>query len=256
MVDDVRKRVAVIGGGIAGLAAAVRLRDLCPPSTDIVVYEQSGALGGKLRTGVLAGVTVERGAESFLTSGPDGGDSAALSLATRLGLDLVHPEKVPAALAFGGRLTPIPAGTLMGVPADPGSVAGVAHAVAGLDRDEGRPLLAADADVAVGELVRERYGPEIVDRLVDPLLGGVYAGRADRLSLAVTAPQLARAARVEHTLAAAVRAAQLARAPATGRPIFSAVRGGMSRLVAAAVAAGGARISLGLPVREIARTPR
>ena len=63
-----RKRVAVIGGGVAGLAAAVRLRDRAPADTDIIVYEQSGALGGKLRTGELAGTTVERGAESFLVS--------------------------------------------------------------------------------------------------------------------------------------------------------------------------------------------
>lgn len=48
-------RVAVVGGGIAGLAAAVRLRDRAPAGTEITVYEQSGALGGKLRTGELAG---------------------------------------------------------------------------------------------------------------------------------------------------------------------------------------------------------
>ena len=80
------KRIAVIGGGIAGLAAAVRLRDRAPADTEIIVYEQSGVLGGKLRTGRLAGVTVERGAESFLAGAPDGGESAAVLLARRLGL--------------------------------------------------------------------------------------------------------------------------------------------------------------------------
>jgi oxygen-dependent protoporphyrinogen oxidase len=117
-------------------------------------------------------------------------------------------------------------------------------------------LLAAGEDVAVGELVRARYGDQIVDRLVDPLLGGIYAGRADRLSLAVTIPQLARAARIEHTLRAAVRSAQAEAAArrAPGRPVFGALDGGMSRLVAAAATASGARISLGLPVREMART--
>jgi oxygen-dependent protoporphyrinogen oxidase len=255
MVDDVRKRVAVIGGGIAGLAAAVRLRDLMPAATDIIVYEQGGVLGGKLRTGELGGLPVERGAESFLTSSPDGGESAAVALAKRLDLgpSLVHPAKVPAALSIGGRLTPIPAGTLMGIPADPSALGEVAHA-SGHDIDEGRPLLAEGADVAVGTLVRARYGAEIVDRLVDPLLGGVYAGRADGLSLEVTAPQLAGAARVEHTLGAAVRAAQRARATSAGRPVFTAVEDGMTRLVAAAAAASGARISLGLPVRDISRT--
>ncbi|NMO54201.1 protoporphyrinogen oxidase [Actinoplanes sp. TBRC 11911] len=253
-----RKRVAVIGGGIAGLAAAARLRDLMPGDTEIIVYEQGGALGGKLRTGELAGLTVERGAESFLMSGPDGDESAALAMVKRLGLaeSLVHPAPVPAALAFGGRLASVPAGTLVGVPGDLSKLGDVAHLDAERDHDEGRPLLAAGADVAVGELVRQRYGAEVVDRLLDPLLGGVYAGRADRLSLEVTIPQLAASARVEHTLREAVRAAQRQRAPRVpGRPVFGALDGGMGRLVGAAAAASGARISLGLPVRELARTP-
>jgi oxygen-dependent protoporphyrinogen oxidase len=80
-------RIAVIGGGITGLAAAVRLRDRAPAGTEITVYERSGALGGKLRTGELAGSTVELGAESFLMRDPaTGGDSAAVALVRRLGL--------------------------------------------------------------------------------------------------------------------------------------------------------------------------
>jgi oxygen-dependent protoporphyrinogen oxidase len=252
----VRKRVAVIGGGIAGLAAAVRLRDRAPADTEIIVYEQSGVLGGKLRTGELAGTTVERGAEAFLVGGPDGGESAAVRFARRLGLGdaLVHPAAVPAALAIGGRLEPVPAGTLLGVPGDLTTLGAVAAPAADADRDQGWPLLAAGEDVAVGALVRERYGDEVVDRLVDPMLGGVYAGRADLLSLEATMPALARTARSEHTLAGAVRSAQAAAVRVPGRPIFATVDGGMGRLVAAAAAASGARISLGLPVRDLSRT--
>jgi oxygen-dependent protoporphyrinogen oxidase len=252
----VRKRVAIIGGGIAGLAAAVRLRDLTPPDTEIIVYEQSGTLGGKLRTGRLAGVPTERGAESFLMSAPDGGDSAAVGLVKRLELggSLRHPEAMPAALSIGGDLAPIPGGTLVGVPGDLTALGRVAQPATDRDPDEGRPLLANGEDVAVGRLVRARYGDEVVDRLVDPLLGGVYAGRADRLSLAVTMPQLARTARVEHTLQAAVRSAQAQSRRTPGRPIFGALDGGMTRLTAAAASASGARISLGLPVREMSRT--
>jgi oxygen-dependent protoporphyrinogen oxidase len=254
----VRKRVAVVGGGIAGLAAAVRLRDRAPADTEIIVYEQAGVLGGKLRTGELSGVRVERGAESFLAGAPDGGESAAVLFARRLGLgdSLVHPAPVPAALAIGGRMLPVPAGTLVGVPGDPTRLGEVAEPVPGADPDEGRPLLAEGEDVAVGALVRARYGDQVADRLVDPMLGGVYAGRADTLSLEATMPALAGAARTEHTLAAAVRAAQAAQVRVPGRPIFAAPGGGMSRLIGAAAAASGARISLGLPVRELSRTPR
>ncbi|MEU4420398.1 FAD-dependent oxidoreductase [Actinoplanes sp. NPDC024001] len=253
-----RKRIAVIGGGIAGLAAAVRLRDRAPADTEIIVYEQGGALGGKLRTGDLAGVPVERGAESFLFGAADGGESAAVSLARRLGLggSLVHPAARPAALAIDGGLLPIPAGTLVGVPGDLSALDGVALPDSDADRDTGRPLLAPGEDVAVGELVRSRYGDQVVDRLVDPMLGGVYAGRADRLSLRVTMPQLARTAEIEHTLRDAVRSAQARSKRVPGRPVFAAVDGGMSRLVAAAASASAARISLGLPVRELTRTPR
>ncbi|TNH28491.1 protoporphyrinogen oxidase [Micromonospora orduensis] len=241
-----RKRVAIIGGGITGLAAAVRIRDQAPPDTDIIVYEQSGALGGKLRTGELTGATVERGAEAFLAGAPDGTESAAVHLARRLSLGdaLVHPSAVQAALAVGGRLEPIPAGTLMGIP----------RAYDGDDRDTGTPLLGPHDDVTVGALVRARYGDDVVNRLVDPLLGGVYAGQADQLSLAATMPALAAAARTEHTLTAAVRAAQAGTVRVPGRPMFATINGGLSRLVEAAAAASGARINLGLPVHGLART--
>ncbi|WP_326560176.1 protoporphyrinogen oxidase [Micromonospora sp. NBC_01796] len=263
-------RIAVVGGGITGLAAALRLRDRAPAGTTITVYEQSGSLGGKLRTGTLAGAPVELGAEAFLTRDPAGGESAAIALARRLGLgeDLVHPATGQAAIALGGRLLPVPGGTLVGVPGDLEKVAAVAQPAADRDTDAGRPLLDPDEDVAVGELVRRRFGDEVVDRLVDPMLGGVYAGRADLLSLATTMPALARTARVENTLAGAVRAAQAAAPRAPGRPIFATVEGGLSRLVNAAAeqlvapagtgggtAVGGVQIRLGAAVRELSRTP-
>lgn len=249
-------RIAVVGGGITGLAAAVRLRDRTPPGTGITVYEQSGALGGKLRTGSLAGATVEFGAESFLMRDPTGGESAAVTLARRLGLDdeIVHPTVGQAALAVDGELRPIPGGTLVGVPGDLARVATVAAPVAVADADGGRPLLRPDEDVTVGALVRARLGDQVVDRLVDPMLGGVYAGRADDLSLATTMPALARAARTAHTLTGAVRAAQAAAPRAPGAPVFGTLAGGLTRLVEAAATASGATVRLGATVREIAPT--
>ncbi|MFC8618705.1 protoporphyrinogen oxidase [Micromonospora purpureochromogenes] len=249
-------RVAVVGGGIAGLAAAVRLRDRAPAGTEITVYEQSGALGGKLRTGELAGQPVEFGAESFLMRDPAGGESAAVTLIRRLGLaeKIVHPTVGQAALAVDGGLRPVPGGTLVGVPGDLERVATVAKPAADADRDGGRPLLGPDEDVAVGTLVRARLGDQVVDRLVDPMLGGVYAGRADDLSLVTTMPALARAARVEHTLTGAVRAAQAAAPRAPGAPVFGTLAGGLSTLVEAAATASGATIRLHAAVRELTPT--
>jgi oxygen-dependent protoporphyrinogen oxidase len=248
--------VAIVGGGIAGLAAALRLRDRAPAGTRIIVYDQAIAPGGKLRTGTVAGSAVEYGAEAFLTRDPAGGDSTAVELARRVGLGdaLVYPATTRAAIAVAGGLLPIPAGTLVGVPGDLEAVASVARPVAERDLDGGGPLLAEGEDVAVGELVRQRLGDEVVDRLVDPMLGGVYAGRADRLSLAATMPALATACRREPTLAGAVRAALAGLPGRPGAPVFTTIAGGVGRLVEAVAAASGADLRLGLPVRELART--
>ncbi|MEU9823561.1 protoporphyrinogen oxidase [Micromonospora chersina] len=250
-------RVAIVGGGITGLAAAVRLRDRAPAGTEITVYEQSDRLGGKLRTGELAGGPVEFGAESFLMRDPAGGESAAVTLIRRLGLagSIVHPTVGQAALVVDGGLRPVPGGTLVGVPGDLDKVAAVAQPAAAADRDGGAPLLPPDADVSVGALVRDRLGDEVVDRLVDPMLGGVYAGRADDLSLVTTMPALARAARVEHTLVGAVRAAQAAAPRAPGAPVFGTLAGGLSTLVEAAARESGATIRRDAAVRELHRTP-
>ena len=127
--------------------------------------------------------------------------------APELGLaSLVHPaagRRRPS--PCGGALRPMPAGTLLGIPADRDPRWTVWSRVGGeRRRTSGRAAAEPPArDVAVGALVRERFGDEVVDRLVDPLLGGVYAGRADRLSLAATVPGAApRRRRPRHTLAA------------------------------------------------------
>jgi len=211
--------VAVVGGGISGLAAALRLRAGSVPAAQITVLEQVDRLGGKLRTEDFFDGYLESGAETFLMRDPDGSPSAAVDLAGRVGLGdaIRHPEPARAALAIDGALRPMPTGTLMGVPTETASLAGVARPAAGRDLDGGHPLLAPGQDVAVGTLVRARLGDQVVDRLVDPLLGGVYAGRADELSLAVTVPALAEACRVEPTLSRAVRWRWPAGPPRRGR---------------------------------------
>jgi protoporphyrinogen/coproporphyrinogen III oxidase len=235
-------RVVVVGAGIAGLAAAFRIVQRAP-HVDLTVLDQARGAGGKLRTGRLAGGAFETGAEAFLAGDPEGGPSAAVHLADAVGLAsaVVQPATARAAIAvvanghlgpigrpaFGCKLLPIPAGTVMGIPPDPDPVR---------DADRGHPLLGPRGDVAVGALVRERRGDEVVDRYVDPLLGGVYAGRADQLSLRMTVPALAAAAESAHTLSEAVRATLAARRAAPGAPVFATVEGGISRLVDALVA--------------------
>src|SRR3954469_569755 len=239
-------RVVVVGGGISGLAAAHRLKGA---GVDVVVVEQATRPGGKIRTGEMLGGPVELGAEAFAVRDPQGRPSAAIELAGTLDLELAYPTVRKAAIAVDGDLLPLPGGTLMGVPGDLARLGRVAAPATDRDHDAGRPLLAAGADVAVGRLGRARFGDQVADRLVDPMLGGVYAGRADDLSLAATMPGLAATCRREHTLTGAVRAA-LAERPVAAGPVFGTVVGGMSRLVDGMAASLGGDIRHGLPVRE------
>lgn len=250
------RHILVIGGGIAGLSAALRLADSNEPGLRVTVVEQSNRLGGKIRTGEVAGVPIETGAETFIARRAED-----TGLIERAGLSdrLIHPAQVPAALALGGRLHNLPRGTVMGVPADPSYVAEVLSdaGLARLSQEPATdgPLLAPDEDIAVGALVRRRYGDEITDRLVDPLLGGVYAGSSDGLSLETTIPALAEQARRHDTLSAAVRACLPEPATGPARPVFGSVEGGLSVLVDSVARASGAQIRHGLPVRELHRTP-
>ncbi|MCW2746655.1 MAG: protoporphyrinogen oxidase, partial [Mycobacterium sp.] len=101
-------RIVVIGGGISGLAAAWEAR---AAGAEVTVLEASPRAGGVLAVSEVAGVSLDSGAESFLARVPE-----AAALAAELGLPVVHPARVPAALWIGGALRPLPARTVMGVP--------------------------------------------------------------------------------------------------------------------------------------------
>jgi len=240
-------RATVVGGGIAGLAAALRLHRA---GIEVDLFEGSDRLGGKLHTeGGL-----EAGAEAFLMRDPAGGPSAAVQLIDELGLagEIVHPTGLPPGLFVNGGLKKLPGGTLLGIPGPQTDLTGVAT-IGGSDVDNGSPVL--HADVAVGELVRQRFGGEIVTKLVDPLLGGVYAGRADELSIAATMPGLFRWLLVEPTLSTAVKRAIEASKAHSGGPVFGTVAGGLSRLIEAAARELEGRVHLREFVRELPQTP-
>jgi protoporphyrinogen/coproporphyrinogen III oxidase len=186
-------RVAVVGAGIAGLAAAHRLRTLLGPGAAITLLEQRDRIGGVLRTVDLAGRPYDVGAEAFLARRPE-----VQALLAELGLveRLVHPTAAGASIRAAGRTVPLPGGTVLGVPTSGARLAGLlSHSgLAAAAAEPARPLAwSPGGDAALGPLLRARFGDELTDRLVDPLLGGVYAGRVDVLGLRPTMPALAAA---------------------------------------------------------------
>lgn len=249
------RRVVVVGAGIAGLAAAHRLLE---SGARVTVLEASDRVGGKLLPGEIAGARVDLGAESLLARRPE-----AVGLARDVGLAdrLQPPATATAALWTRGALRPMPKGHVMGVPGTAATLAGVLsdEGVARIERDAGLPRTEIGDDVAIGAYVAARLGREVVDRLVEPLLGGVYAGDAYRISMRAAVPQLFEAARAHTSLTEGVRVIQARAAAArqTG-PVFMGIAGGVGTLplaVAESVRARGAEILTGAPVTELRREP-
>ncbi len=247
-------RVVVVGAGIAGLAAAYALRG----QAQVTVVESGDRVGGKLRTTPFEGLDVEEGAESFLVRVPD-----AVRLARHVGLghDIVHPATTTAALLISGRLRPLPPRTMLGVPTDAiGLIRSRVLSPAGLIRaaaDLVLPRTQLPADPTVGNFVGARVGRQVVERLVDPLLGGVYAGRADAMSLRATVPQLTPIMSESRSLLLGAYRVRARTAPAdpAGTPMFASVRGGLGRFAAAVADASEAKILLGTSVRAVSPTP-
>ncbi|WLW51543.1 protoporphyrinogen oxidase [Streptomyces sp. YU58] len=245
--------VVVVGAGIAGLAAAHRL---VRSGARVTVLEASDRVGGKLLPGEIAGARVDLGAESMLARRPE-----AVALAREVGLTdrLQPPATASASLWNRGTLRPMPKGHVMGVPGTASALAGVVsdEGLARIERDAELPRTEVGEDVAVGEFVAARLGREVVDRLVEPLLGGVYAGDAYRISMRLAVPQLYQAARTHTSLLEAVREIQ-AKAAANQQtgPVFMGIEGGVGTLplaVADAVRAGGGEIVTDAPVTELRR---
>ena len=249
-----RRRVAVVGGGIAGLAAAFLLAER---GLDVTVLEGSPRLGGKLSVSEVAGVPVDAGAEALLARRPEGTD---LIGALGLSAGLVLPGTTSAGIWTRGQVRPLPRRQFMGVPADFGELAGTgilsAAGLARAEQDLSEPAAEPADDTSVTSRVGGRFGAELVDRLVEPLLGGVYAGRCEDLSFRATLPALAQASRDGGSLAAAAaRLLPPAAADQPPAPVFTTLAAGLGSLPPALAAASGATVRTSAMVRELARTP-
>lgn len=252
-------RVVVVGGGMAGLAAAHTLV-ISGAGLQVTVLEGSDRVGGSLRQEAVAGHQVDVGAEAMLAVRPEGID---LVRGIGLGERLVAPATTAAQVWSRGRLWALPRASLMGIPGDPRAAAGILS-----DDEIGRALAEQDwpggpltEDVSVGEYVSTRLGQAVVDRLVEPLLGGVYAGHASRLSLEATMPAVYAAACAGDSLsgvaaAAATRAASVSPTEPP-RPPFIGMSGGVGALpgdLTAYLTRRGAQVRTQAMVRGVERT--
>ena len=218
-------RALVVGGGIAGLAAAVELAE----RFDVEVREADDRLGGKIRTSPFAGLpAVDEAADAYLRRVPH-----ATAFAARVGVvDTVSPTGA-AAMIWHDRMHPIPSAVLLGVPA---GVLPFARSRLLSPRGKLRaaiePLVPRrDPDDSLGRLIRHRFGDEVHDRLVDALIGSIYAADTDRSSLRAV-PQLADLVASNRSLLLGGRATR-SRAVGSG-PVFAAPKEGTGALVAAA----------------------
>lgn len=257
------RSVIVVGGGISGLAAAWELSGGAEgpgPRTPSVVVVEGSRLGGKLATVDLDGVAVDVGPDGFLGRRPE-----AAALCREAGLsDALEPIGAAGAAVWArGRRRPLPDGLSLGVP-----TRWVPVARSGILSPWGSLRLASDAllprpdargplgDRAVGPLVARKLGRQVVDRFVDPLVGGIHAGGVSDASAAAVFPALLQAAPGRGSLMRALRRAAAAPAHGENVPAFWSVRGGFEALVdrlAGLLADRGVEIRTGQPVQALER---
>jgi oxygen-dependent protoporphyrinogen oxidase len=259
-------RVVVVGGGIAGLAAAHRLIELARDarrSLDLVVVEAADRLGGTIRTERADGFLLEAGPDSFISEKP-----WALALVERIGLGSrlcrTDDRFRRTYVVRGGRLRPLPEGFLLMAPtrAWPVLASGVFswRGKLRLGLDLLLPRRPAAGDESLGSFVRRRLGREALERVVQPLVGGIYTADPDRLSLAATMPRFLALEREHRSLILGLRRGSrggaATRASGARWSLFVTLAGGMEELVAALAArlpAGAVRF--GASVTAVAPVP-
>jgi len=252
------RRVVVVGGGVSGLAAAYHLGCAGRPNLEIVLVERDDRLGGKVRTQAIGGHLVDTGPDALMVRAP-------AMRALLEDLDLADATVAPGAggsfVWSRGRLRTLPPSTMFGVPQRllplllSGLLSPLGIARAGLDLVLPRRAVPADEDLSIGALVRPRFGTQVFDRLIDPLLGGIHAGRADLLSARSTVPEVDALARRSRSIYLALRR-QPRRAVPQG-PALVSLDGGLTRLVeslaGAIEAIDGCEVRLGVQVEALRR---
>lgn len=237
------KRIAIIGGGISGLAAAFALEKQRRNGTPLeyVLFESSPRLGGVLVTDRVEGCLIEAGPDSFLTEKPWATD---LCREIGLGDQLIGSNDADRKtyILVKGRLVVIPDGLMFMVPTkilptvfSPLFSFGAKLRMAG---EWFHPPHKAVSDETVAAFVERHYGPEMVDRLADPLLSGVYGGEARQLSLRAVLPRFAEMEKNHGSLGRAMLAARRKMGPASkssAKPLFTSLTNGMQQMVDALV---------------------
>jgi protoporphyrinogen/coproporphyrinogen III oxidase len=228
--------IAIIGGGISGLTAAFALEEhRRAGAVEYTLYESSPHLGGVLRTEHIDGCLVEAGPDSFITEKPWAAD---LCRTLGLGDQLIGSNDADRKtyILVRGRLIPMPDGLMFMVPTKilPTALSPLFSWATKLRMTQElfHPPRASDADESVASLVERHYGAEMVDRLADPLLSGVYGGEAASLSVRAVLPRFAEMERTHGSLGRAMLAAQKKMpSPANKLPLFTSLKNGMQQLV-------------------------
>jgi oxygen-dependent protoporphyrinogen oxidase len=252
------RRVAIVGGGIAGLTAAYQLACLARDGVPVeaVLYEASSRLGGLIETVREGGFTVEAGPDGWITAKP-----WARELATELGL---AGELIPSNDATRktwillttpddpvGRLVPMPDGMNMMVPANldalldnqNGHAAPYLFTAAAIEAYRDEPARAAELlgaipadDESIADFTLRHFGPEVLERVAAPLLSGVFGGDVGRLSVRAVMPAFVRMEREYGSLIAALQSTTN-RKPPTPEAIFTTLRTGLGTLIDHLIAA-------------------
>ncbi len=247
------RELAVVGAGMAGLAAAHRLEQLVPDAR-VTVYEAADRVGGAVRSEAVppGSVVMEAGPDSLLARKPAG---VALAEAVGLAGELVpsHPGARGALLYLDGQLWPLPPGVVAGVPLQPERLEGspllTAEGRAALLADLDAPPESVTADVSLGGFLARHLGDEWVDRVASALLSGIYAGHIRELSLLATYPELAAAAR-HGSLMRGLAAERRAHPPRPG-PVFVTLVGGLETLPRRVAARLRTPVHTGVAIRSV-----